>query len=116
MAIKKIKPEPQGRSAKPELKLAAGGPDLPEVYKKIVLALEKTSTHPMAKALRAAYQVQGRLPPVGDYTNSDGVGVSGYIYGKYYCLTKDPEAREPGLSCVLQEDDRPLFLFKFEYV
>lgn len=116
MAIKKLKTQVDGGADPPRLILVSGGPRLPEVYKKIILALESDSSHPMARALREAYRVKGRPPPVGDHKHSAGVGVSGYIYGKFYCLGKDPAAPDQPLRCTLFEDDRPLFEFKFQIV
>lgn len=113
MGVKKsIRKEPLV-TPPPELKLVGAGAEIPEVYKKIILALEKTSTHAIARAFREAFSKTGPLPPVGNYKNAPGVGVSGYVYGRHYSLCRDPTSIRQAKSCALFEDDRPIFLFTF---
>jgi cation transport ATPase len=113
MAIKKSIPQEQKGTVRRELRLIGDGSEVPEVYRKIILALEKTSSHPMASAFRGIFSFPGSLPPVGNYKNVAGVGVSGYIYGKFYSLSRDPTSDSPSKSCALYEDDRPIFHFRF---
>ncbi len=87
---------------------------LTPVYKKILLALENQSLHPIAFAFRKTFADQGKLPPVGNYTETPGVGVSGYIFGKYYSLRRDSKGSPTDLTCALYEDENFLFRFQFE--
>lgn len=84
------------------------------VYQKVVLALENQSLHPIAFAFRKAFPDLGKLPPVGNYKEIPGSGVSGYIFGKHYSLQKDPAGSGDELACVLFEDDRLVYRFTFE--
>jgi cation transport ATPase len=103
----------EGRNAM--LALADCGHNIPDVYKKIILALELTSAHPMAKAFRQAFAVNGQLPPVGNYKNVPGLGVSGYIFGKYYFLG-NAGFHNAEVTCALYEDERLVYQFHFESV
>jgi P-type Cu+ transporter len=44
-------------------------------------ALEHASEHPIAKAIAAAVDRIGELPPVEEFTNLEGLGVSGHVDG-----------------------------------
>ncbi len=85
---------------------------VPLVYKKIVLALENESMHPIAFAFRKAFAGSDTLPPVDGRREIYGVGVSGFIYGKFYELKKN--ANEVATTgCVLFEDEQPIYSFSF---
>lgn len=60
--------------------------------KKMILALESSSYHPVAFALRNAWTVQGELPKVSQKSEILGSGVSGYIDGKKVEVRKMAES------------------------
>jgi len=85
---------------------------VPQVYQKIVLSLENESLHPIAFAFRQCFS-QNTLPPIDNFQETPGIGVSGYVYGKYYELKKNTAASEE-ISCTLFEDQVALIKFTFE--
>lgn len=97
-----------------DISLKEGTKEIPAVYKKIILALENDSFHPIAFAFRKQFGDQGNLPAVDNRMEVPGLGVSGYIFGKAYCLRAKPETTSESPSCALFEDDKLLFEFTFE--
>jgi Cu2+-exporting ATPase/Cu+-exporting ATPase len=85
---------------------------IPAVYQKIILSLENESLHPLAFAFRKVFQTKDRLPPVDGFTEIPGVGVCGYVYGKYYELKKNSVPSQE-ISCTLFEDQTALMRFSF---
>lgn len=96
-----------------DLSLAADANRVPAVYQKVILALENQSMHPIAFAFRRAFSAIGKLPPVSNFKETPGVGVSGYLYGKFYSLQRDVQNEASGLGCALVEDDRVIYQFAF---
>lgn len=86
--------------------------DIPAVYQKIILSLENESLHPLAFAFRKAFHATDRLPPVDGFTEIPGVGVCGYVYGRYYELKKNSVPSQE-ISCTLFEDQNALMRFSF---
>jgi Cu+-exporting ATPase len=61
--------------------VAATGEDRTEVLR-LIGALEHASEHPIAAAIAdAATEAVGELPPVADFTNRQGLGVTGHVDG-----------------------------------
>jgi len=73
------------------LTLASVEGSLSEDDKKIILALESQSTHPVAFALRRAWQDVKDLPTPEDFHETLGSGVFGRHQGKTYSLTRSQE-------------------------
>ncbi|MGZ3722428.1 MAG: heavy metal translocating P-type ATPase [Bdellovibrionales bacterium] len=91
-----------------------GDPDqIPPVFQKIILSLENESLHPVAFAFRKVFVTKDRLPPADSLSEIPGVGVSGYVFGKYYELKKNTTASDE-ISCTLFEDEVARFKFTFE--
>lgn len=95
-----------------ELNLSPMAADTALVYQKIILALENESLHPIAFAFRRAFGLSMSLPVVEGLKEVPGIGVSGFIYGKFYELKANAKG---GLStnCTLFEDHIPLKTFEF---
>ncbi len=87
-------------------------PSIAPVYLKIILALENESHHPIAFAFRKAFSHLESHPPVTGLRESPGVGVSGYIYGRFYEL-KHLNTRTKEIACGLFEEG--ILLAKFEF-
>ncbi|MBX3022487.1 MAG: heavy metal translocating P-type ATPase [Bdellovibrionales bacterium] len=77
------------------------------VHQKVILALENESLHPIAFAFRRAFNEEHSLPPVDGWRESVGLGVSGFVYGKFYEVKRNSK---PGtqVSCTLFEDGQPI--------
>lgn len=84
-----------------------------QVYQKIILSLENESMHPIAFAFRKAFDVPEKLPPVDGLREITGMGVSGFIFGKFYELKRNSK---PGaeIGCTLFEDHQPILDFTFK--
>ena len=96
-----------------DLSLTTPLTDVPYVYRKVILALENESLHPIAFAFRREFSAE--LPPVDGWREVPGLGVSGFIYGKYYELKRNAK---PGgqVSCTLFEDHHPILDFNFDSI
>jgi len=86
---------------------------VPQVYQKIILSLENESMHPIAFAFRKAFQAPEVLPPVDGLREVPGIGVSGFIYGKFYELKRNTKS-STNIGCTLFEDQFPIMQFTFE--
>lgn len=95
-----------------ELTLQTPLESISTVYRKIILSLENESLHPIAFAFRAALGQPGHLPPTDARKEIEGVGVSGFIYGRSYELKRSPQ-RQSGVSCALFEDEKMILEFQF---
>jgi Cu+-exporting ATPase len=60
--------------------VAGAGEDDAEVLR-LAGALEDASEHPIARAIAAAAEERGALPPVEDFANLEGLGVQGVVDG-----------------------------------
>ncbi|NJL24061.1 MAG: HAD-IC family P-type ATPase, partial [Calothrix sp. SM1_5_4] len=96
-----------------ELSFMGNPKDVPGVYQKIVLSLENESLHPIAFAFRKTFQTNHTLPPADGWKEIPGVGVSGFVYGRFYELKRD-KADEGETGCTLFEDEKPLMTFRFQ--
>lgn len=85
---------------------------IPLIYQKIILSLENQSSHPIAFAFRKAIAPVESLLPVEQLRERVGIGVVGYIYGRFYELRGKSD--DSTMSCTLFEDQQPLFKFTFE--
>lgn len=85
---------------------------VPKIYQKIILSLENHSTHPIAFAFRKSFPSIDALLSVDLQRERPGVGVSGYIYGRFYELRGKSE--DSVISCTLFEDQVPIYKFTFE--
>ncbi|MCZ7421277.1 MULTISPECIES: heavy metal translocating P-type ATPase [unclassified Micromonospora] len=74
----------------------AGGERRDEVLR-LAAALESGSEHPVARAVVAGAAEVGALPPVTDFTNVAGLGVSGTVDGRQVLLGRGRLLRERGL-------------------
>jgi Cu+-exporting ATPase len=104
----------EGRPVLQELRALADVPA--EELRRLAAALERDSEHPVAKALRAAWE--GPLPAVVDFQAHPGGGVSGRIEGRALRLGSAAllgldfgALPEDGIAVGLAEGDRLLGLF-----
>ncbi|MEG3633211.1 heavy metal translocating P-type ATPase [Micromonospora palythoicola] len=74
----------------------AGGERRDEVLR-LAAALESGSEHPVARAVVAGAAEVGALPPVTDFANVAGLGVSGTVDGRQVLLGRGRLLRERGL-------------------
>jgi len=96
-----------------ELSLVEPAKLIPPEIKKIVLALENTSVHPIAFAFRKAFADVTDLPSVAAATEKAGSGVSGRVGMKYYEIKRSN--RNTGFtSCELFEDGISIYDFTFD--
>jgi P-type Cu+ transporter len=102
-----------GTLTETDLKLRESPSSVPLVYQKIVLSLENESLHPIAFAFRAAFRQAESFPPSEGAREVAGVGVSAFIYGKFYELKRGSNVGSVS-ECTLFEDHQPLFRFTFE--
>jgi len=87
-----------GRMALVDVVLAAGQ-DRAEVLR-LAGALEDASEHPIAAAIATAARAElGKLPPVEEFTNLEGLGVQGVVDGHAVLL---------GRAALLEQRDQPL--------
>lgn len=100
-------------------------PTIPQIYQKIILSLENHSSHPIAFAFRKAIPKIETLLSVEQLRERPGIGVCGYIYGRFYELRAkatgintnvigESHFNNSKVSCTLLEDQQPLFTFTFE--
>jgi Cu2+-exporting ATPase/Cu+-exporting ATPase len=96
-----------GTLTESDLTLVTPANQIPYVYQKVILALENESLHPIAFAFRRVLTSEQSLPPVDGAREIPGVGVSGFVYGKFYEIKKNAK---PGsqVSCTLFEDHQPI--------
>lgn len=66
-------------------------------HKKIILALEKNSEHPVAVAIKNYFEIDRDIINLDNYVEIPGTGVSGYYKGKKYELRAGKKDKE--LSC-----------------
>jgi Cu+-exporting ATPase len=104
----------EGRPMLQEVRVLAEVPD-PEL-RRLAAALERDSEHPLAKALRAAWE--GPLPALVDFQAHPGGGVSGRIEGRALRLGSAAflgldfgSLPEDGTAVGVAEDDRLLGVF-----
>jgi Cu+-exporting ATPase len=68
-------------------------------------AVEEASEHPIARAIAAgARQRLGGLPPVGDFRNVEGLGVSGVVAGRQVLVGRPRLLAEHGLRLPAELD------------
>lgn len=98
------------------LKLKRTSPSvLPRWQKELVLALESSSQHPIAFALRDAYKdIQGPLPILNDLTEVVGEKVFGILNGTLYSIKRTPQDESSELKVSLFENDIEKVQFYFE--
>lgn len=102
-----------GTLTESDLNLVVPSESIPVVYQKVILALENESLHPIAFAFRRAFGVSIRLPPVEGLRETPGIGVSGFVYGKFYELKKNTKPNGK-IGCTLFEDHHPILPFSFQ--
>jgi hypothetical protein len=86
---------------------------VPMIYQKIILSLEKNSIHPIACALRESFASPNQLFEVENQREIPGIGVTGYVFGRFYELKSSP-IPEIQKGCILYENQTPIFYFIFE--
>jgi Cu2+-exporting ATPase/Cu+-exporting ATPase len=101
-----------GTLTESDLSLQENPLSIPKVYQNIILSLENESMHPIAFALRKAFQTPDRLEPVEARREIAGLGVAGFICGKFYEIKQNAKAGL-NISCTLFEDHNPLFDLTF---
>ncbi|KAB1908728.1 copper-translocating P-type ATPase [Micromonospora sp. AMSO1212t] len=84
-----------GRMALAEV-LPADGEDAAELLR-VAGALEAASEHPIARAVAEAAAEAGALPPVGEFANAEGLGVTGTVDGRTVVVGRARLLRERGL-------------------
>ncbi|MGN9774550.1 heavy metal translocating P-type ATPase [Micromonospora sp. H33] len=77
--------------------LPASGADRAEVLR-VAGALEAASEHPIARAIAAGAAEAGTLPPVTDFANLEGLGVSGAVAGRTVLVGRPRLLRERGVD------------------
>lgn len=103
-----------------ELSLSEEPESVPVEIKKIVLALENVSVHPIAFAFRKAFADIADLPVATGVEEIAGSGVAGFVGGKYYEVKRYSAKAETvgslgGLTaCGLFEDGRKIYDFTFD--
>ncbi|MEU4788936.1 heavy metal translocating P-type ATPase [Micromonospora tulbaghiae] len=85
-----------GRMALAEV-LPADGEDAAELLR-VAGALEAASEHPIARAVAEAAAEAGALPPVGEFANAEGLGVTGTVDGRAVVVGRARLLRERGLD------------------
>ena len=85
-----------GRMALAEV-LPADGEDAAELLR-VAGALEAASEHPIARAVAEAAADAGPLPPVGEFANAEGLGVTGTVDGRTVVVGRARLLRERGLD------------------
>ncbi|MBQ1044221.1 MULTISPECIES: heavy metal translocating P-type ATPase [unclassified Micromonospora] len=85
-----------GRMALAEV-LPADGEDAAELLR-VAGALEAASEHPIARAVAEAAAEAGPLPPVGEFANAEGLGVTGTVDGRTVVVGRARLLRERGLD------------------
>ncbi|MEW2593352.1 heavy metal translocating P-type ATPase [Micromonospora aurantiaca] len=85
-----------GRMALAEV-LPADGEDADELLR-VAGALEAASEHPIARAVAEAAAEAGPLPPVGEFANAEGLGVTGTVDGRTVVVGRARLLRERGLD------------------
>ncbi|KAB1116898.1 heavy metal translocating P-type ATPase [Micromonospora aurantiaca] len=85
-----------GRMALAEV-LPADGEDADELLQ-VAGALEAASEHPIARAVAEAAAEAGPLPPVGEFANAEGLGVTGTVDGRTVVVGRARLLRERGLD------------------
>lgn len=111
--IKTIYFDKTGTLTETELSLVTSPESIPVVYQKIILSLENESLHPVAFAFRKTLLPNyNYLPPVENWRETPGQGVSGLVYGRFYEIKRG----EPGsgFTCALYEDNHFVQGFTFE--
>lgn len=102
-----------GTLTETELVLGGTSVDLTPVYKKIILSLENESLHPIAFALRHAFGDLDALPTVEGAREIAGIGVSGFVYGRFYEIKRDHSVPEQ-TGCAFFEEDRLIARLHFQ--
>ncbi|MDD5365576.1 MAG: heavy metal translocating P-type ATPase [Gallionellaceae bacterium] len=94
--------------------LVAMAPDADDLLR-LAAALEQGSDHPLARALFEAARARGlAIPPVADFVNLPGEGVTGTVEGRRLRLAAAAtEQGETGTVIELSEDGRALARFAF---
>jgi Cu+-exporting ATPase len=110
--IKTVFFDKTGTLTETDLTLTSDSTRVPTVYQKIILGLENGSFHPIAFAFRKAFGSLNLVPPVDSFQETPAVGVSGYIYGKFYELRKNT-LNPSEIGCTLFEDERAVHRFTF---
>ncbi|MFC0507749.1 heavy metal translocating P-type ATPase [Micromonospora costi] len=77
--------------------LPAEGTDADELLR-VAGALESASEHPIARAVAAGAAEAGALPPVTDFANVEGLGVSGTVEGRGVLVGRLRLLRERGYA------------------
>ena len=77
--------------------LPADGEDAAELLR-VAGALEAASEHPIARAVAEAAAEAGPLPPVGEFANAEGLGVTGAVDGRAVVVGRTRLLRERGLD------------------
>ncbi|WP_174533470.1 heavy metal translocating P-type ATPase [Micromonospora chalcea] len=77
--------------------LPADGEDAAELLR-VAGALEAASEHPIARAVAEAAAEAGPLPPVGEFANVEGLGVTGTVDGRTVVVGRTRLLRERGLD------------------
>ncbi|MFD6607512.1 heavy metal translocating P-type ATPase [Micromonospora chalcea] len=85
-----------GRMALAEV-LPADGEDAAELLR-VAGALEAASEHPIARAVAEGAAEAGPLPPVGEFANAEGLGVTGTVEGRTVVVGRARLLRERGLD------------------
>ncbi|MGK5518763.1 heavy metal translocating P-type ATPase [Micromonospora sp. URMC 107] len=75
----------------------AAGEDRAELLR-VAGALESASEHPIARAIAAGAAEAGTLPPVANFANAEGLGVSGTVEGREVLIGRPRLLREHGLD------------------
>lgn len=101
-----------GTLTETNLILGQNAKEIPDSIKRVVLALENQSLHPIAFAFRSAFESPGYIPDVKGFLEVPGDGVSGFIQGRFYELRRD-NAQGNDISCTLFCDMEPLKEFTF---
>ncbi|MET7467387.1 heavy metal translocating P-type ATPase [Micromonospora sp. NPDC005686] len=85
-----------GRMALAEV-LPADGEDAADLLR-VAGALEAASEHPIARAVAEAAAEAGPLPPLGEFANVEGLGVTGTVDGRSVVVGRARLLRERGLD------------------
>lgn len=96
-----------------ELSLMESAKLIPEEIKKIVLALENISVHPIAFAFRKAFNEITAFPDVSSPSENIGTGVAGQIGKHFYELKKSFNVSKI-TGCQLFKDGIPIYEFTFD--
>lgn len=96
-----------------DISLVTPAEHIPEKYRQVILALENKSTHPIAFSFRRALRAE--IPVVAEWREVPGLGVEGYVFGRFYELKSGPRFNDE-LSCTLFETGAPILRFEFKSV